>query len=144
MGFAADLRKFKREKVQALPARIIREVVEEFSDQLVRFWSPYGDPALWKAPPPADYKPGNFRSSWFFSVGAPSAAKTDATEHDQAPWGIEGLGDVRAGETLYLSNSADHAGALEGAHSSQAPAGIMINAQEFERIAYSVTGRLAR
>lgn len=142
-SFGAQLRHFKRERIEKLPAAIVRGTVEEFSDRLVRFWSPFGDPALWKAPPPADYKPGNFRSSWIFSVGSASAAKTDATDHDQAPWGIEGLGDVRAGVPLYLSNSADHAGALEACHSSQAPTGIMVNSLEFEGIAYAVTRRVA-
>lgn len=143
MSLGATLRRFKTERVQALPTRIVQETVREFSDQLVRFWSPYGDPALWKAPPPADYKPGNFRSSWFFSVGSPSATKTEATDHDQAPWGIEGLGEIKAGDRLYLSNSADHAGALEACHSEQAPTGIMVNSLEFEGIAYNITRRLA-
>lgn len=143
-GLVATLRKFKRERVQELPTRIVVETVREFSDQLVRFWSPYGDPALWKAPPPADYVPGNFRSSWFLSIGAPSGETTTATNHDQEPWHMERLNDFKPGEGVYLANNAPHASSLEAGHSEQAPVGIMVNAMEFPGIAYNVARRLAR
>lgn len=143
-GLVSTLKRFKAEKVQALPTRIVRETVEEFSDSLVRQWSPYGDPALWKAPPPIDYQPGNFRSSWFLSIGAASGETTEATNHDQEPWHMERLADAKAGERIYLSNSAPHASSLEFGHSTQAPGGIMVSAMEFEGIALSIAGRLSR
>jgi hypothetical protein len=143
MTFAAQLRRFKQERVQDLPARIVAETVREFGDSLVTEWSPLGDPALWKSAPPADYKPGNFRSSWFLSIGAASNETTEATG-DQEVHHMERLSDFKVGEAIYLSNSAAHAGALEAAHSSQAPTGIMVNAMEFEGIAYNVARRLAQ
>lgn len=144
MSLAEALRRFKREKIQEAPARIVRETVAEFSDQLVRFWTPYGDPALWKAPPPADYRPGNLRSSWFLSVGQASTETTTSTEHDQEPWHMERLNGAEPGQPIYLSNNAPHAGAIEAGHSEQSPAGIMVNAMSFEGIAYDVARRIAR
>lgn len=142
-GLAESLRRFKRERVQEMGAQIVRETVEEFSDRLVRQYSPYGDPALWKAPPPADYRPGNFRSSWFLSLGAPSGETTESTDHDTAPWHMDLLAGLRLGELVYLSNSAPHAEALENGHSSQAPVGVMWSAIEFEGIAMTVARRIA-
>lgn len=142
MSLGATLRRFKTERVQALPTRIIQETVREFSDQLVTVWSPYGNPELWKSPPPADYKPGNFRSSWFFTIGAPTGATTDATDKTE-PNGIGALSGAKAGDALYLSNNAPHASAIEAGHSRQALQGVLPNAIEFEGIAYNVTRRLA-
>ena len=141
MSFAATLRRFKQEKVQALPTRIIRETVQEFSGSLVTDWTPYGQPEMWKSPPPADYRPGNLQSSWFLSVGAPSTEQTNATDHREVHH-LNRLADVKAGETVYLSNNAPHAGAIEGGHSMQAPGGILVNAFEFEPMVYTIARRL--
>lgn len=140
MSFSATLRRFKQEKVQALPARIIREVVEEFSGSLVTEWTPYGQPETWKAPPPADYRPGNLQSSWFLSVGSPSTEQTNATDHREVHH-LERLADVKPGERIYLSNNAPHASSIETGHSSQAPGGILVNAMEFEGIVNSIARR---
>ena len=142
MSFVGTLQKFKREKVQALPARIIAETVREFSGSLVSEWTPYGQPETWKAPPPANYRPGNLQSSWFLSIGAPSLEQTTATDQREVHH-LERLADFRSGETISLSNSAPHAGAIEGGHSMQAPTGILVNAMEFEGMALSIARRLA-
>jgi len=143
MSLAASLRRFKADRVQALPARIVRETVEEFGERLVTDWTPLGNPELWKSPPPAEYRPGNLRSSWFFGVGSPSTERTERTDGRQIN-GLGALADVKAGDAVYLANSADHAGSIEAGHSSQAPTGIMVNAMEFEGIAYAVARRIAR
>ena len=52
------------------------------------------------------------------------------------------LADVKAGETVYLSNNAPHAGAIEGGHSMQAPGGILVNAFEFEPMVYTIARRI--
>lgn len=140
MSFSATLRRFKQEKVQALPARIIRQTVEEFAGSLVTEWTPYGQPETWKAPPPANYRPGNLQSSWFLSIGAPSLEQTTATDH-RTVHHLERLADFRAGETINLSNSAPHAGAIEDGHSMQAPVGILVNAMEFEGIVNGIARR---
>lgn len=142
MGLVDTLKRFKKERVQEQSARIIVATIQEFSSRLVTEWTPYGDPLLWKAPPPADYRPGNLQSSWFLSIGGPSFEKTDAVTHREVHH-LDRLADFRAGETICLSNSAPHAGAAEGGHSTQAPVGILVNAFEFEPIAYNVARRIA-
>lgn len=142
MTFSANLRRFKRERVQELPARIVRETVREFSESLVAEWTPYGQPETWKSPPPADYRPGNLQSSWFLSIGSVSTETTEATDHREVHH-MERLADFKAGERVFLSNSAPHAGAAESGHSQQAPTGILVNGPlEFERIVHQVAGRL--
>lgn len=142
MRFTDTLRRFKREKVQALPARIVAETVREFSGSLVSEWTPYGQPELWKSPPPADYRPGNLQSSWFLGIGTASTETTTATDRREVHH-MERLSDFRIGEPVFLSNSAPHAGSIEGGHSQQAPAGILVNAFEFEGIVHRVAGRLS-
>lgn len=128
MGLAAGLRAH-REKAMTRLDRIVFDASAEFGERLVKEWTPFGNPELWKAPPPADYRPGNLQSSWFLSVGAPSNETTDRTDirminHlDRLP--------EKAGSKVYFSNSAPHAGAIEGGHSNQAPVGIMWAAGEF-------------
>lgn len=141
MGLADTLRRFKRERVQELPTSIVRETVREFGESLVTDWTPYGQPELWKAPPPADYRPGNLQSSWFLSIGSPSTETTAATDSREVH-NLERLADFKAGERVYLANNAPHAGAVEGGHSTQAPTGILVNAMEFEGMAYAVAARL--
>jgi hypothetical protein len=142
MGLASDLRRFKANRVQALSRQIVAETVREFGSSLVTEWSPIGEPETWKAPPPADYRPGNFRSSWFLSVGAPTGETTEATDQREVHH-LDLLNGLKVGETVHLCNSAPHASSLEYAHSAQAPAGIMVNAIEFEPLAYNVARRAA-
>ena len=141
MGLALGIRKHNQ---QALPAldRIVRETTLEFADRLATDWTPLGNPELWKSPPPADYRPGNLQSSWFFSIGAPSRATTEATN-------IRAVNDLdqlpeKAGQKVYLSNNSPHAGAIEGGHSSQAPVGIMWAASEFSPMAATIARRIAQ
>lgn len=147
MGFAADLKRFKAKAIGRAD-RIVRETVETFAESLVSAtqfngpWTPYGDPVLWKAPPPADYRPGNARSSWFLSVGSPSTERTDRTDI-LAVNGMDRLPDRPAGQTIYFSNSARHITSLEAGHSSQAPVGIMVNAAEFEPMVRFIAKRAA-
>lgn len=143
MSLGASLRRFKTERVQGFADRIVRETVLEFGEQLARDWTPLGNPELWKSPPPAGYKPGNLQSSWFFSVGSPSTETTERTDV-RAVNDLDRMPERPAGQRLYLSNSADHAGAIEGAHSSQAPVGIMWSASEFAPIAYAIARRIAQ
>lgn len=146
-GFAAALRAHKA-KAMGLAHSIVRETVETFAASLVTTtqfngpWTPYGDPALWKAPPPADYRPGNLRSSWFLSVGSASSETTERTDILRVNH-LDQLPEKAAGERIFLSNSARHAGAIEGGHSSQAPVGIMVNAAEFVPMVNFIAKRAA-
>lgn len=142
MSLAAGLRTYKAKAMDGLDA-IVRQTVLEFGDQLVTNWTPYGQPELWKSPPPADYLPGNLQSSWFFSVGSPSTERTRQTDH-RSVQGLERMPDHPAGTRLYLSNNAPHAGSIEAGHSAQAPVGIMWSASEFAPIAAAVTRRIAQ
>lgn len=139
MGLAMGTRKF-REKAMTKLDTIVREVVLEFGDQLATDWTPLGNPELWKSPPPADYRPGNLQSSWFFSVGAPSSETTDRTDI-RAINGLDRMPKHPAGTKLYLSNSAPHASSIEAGHSTQAPVGIMWAAQEFSPMVAAIAGR---
>lgn len=141
MGLGAGVRTASR-KIDDRLDRVVRETVLEFGGSLVTEWTPYGDPTSWKSSPPADYRPGNLQSSWFLSVDQPSAETTNATDR-RTLHGVERLPDHPAGTLIYISNNAPHAGAIEYGHSSQAPGGIMVSAQEFEGIANGIARRLS-
>lgn len=142
MSLVADLKRFKA-KAMEQAGEIKRQTILEFSNELVTIWSPYGNPELWKSqPPPKDYIPGHFRSSWFLSVGAPSTETTEATDITKVNH-LERLDDGALGATICLSNNAPHAGALEGGHSKQAQLGLLVNAYEFEAMAYATARRIA-
>lgn len=122
-------------KAQAMTKaeEVVSRSMEVFGDRLVRDWTPLGDPTLWKAPPPANYRPGNLQSSWFYSQNRPSSAATEATNSRE----IHNLDQVRTGplgKVHYFSNNAPHALPIERGHSSQAPNGILWAAMEFEPI----------
>ena len=140
MGLALGIRKHNQKALPALD-RIVHDSSVEFADRLVTEWTPLGAPETWKAPPPADYRPGNLQSSWFLSVGAPSNETTARTDirvinHlDRLP--------EKAGSKVYFSNSAPHAGAIEGGHSNQAPVGIMWAAGEFSPMVAVIARRQA-
>ncbi|MDP1599016.1 hypothetical protein [Phenylobacterium sp.] len=138
MGLALGIRSHAA-KAMGTVDTVVRETVLEFADRLTTEWTPFGNPELWKSPPPADYRPGNLQSSWFFSVGAPSRATTERTD-------IRAVNDLdqlpeHAGQKVYLTNNAPHAGAIEDAHSSQAPIGIMWAAGEFSPMAATIARR---
>ena len=139
MGLAAGVRKHRLAALSKLD-RIVRESSLEFADRLVAEWTPFGNPELWKSPPPADYRPGNLQSSWFLSVGAPSRETTERTDIRKMNH-LDRLPEA-AGSKVYYSNSAPHASAIEGAHSSQAPAGIMWAAQEFSPMVAAIARRV--
>lgn len=141
MSLGAQLRAFKAKAVGRMDT-IVSETVTSFSGRVVTDWTPFGDPALWKAPPPADYRPGNLQSSWFLSAGQPSTERTEATDSREVH-GLDQLADHPAGSKIYLANSADHAGAIEGGHSTQAPVGIMVRAAEFAPMAAVIARKAA-
>lgn len=137
MGGVAELVRAHKAKAFSRADAIVKESIERFGERLVNEWTPLGDPLLWKAPPPADYRPGNLQSSWFYSAGAPSNAHTDAV-NDRKVHFLEDMPVSPLGIRHYLSNSAPHAGAIEAGHSHQAPVGILWAAMEFEPIVRSV------
>lgn len=110
---------------------IVRETIRTFGGRLVNEWTPLGDPLLWKSPPPADYRPGNLQSSWFYSPVRPSGETTEATNQRRVH-GLDRIPAAALGIRHYLSNNAPHALPIERGHSSQAPAGILWSAMEFE------------
>jgi hypothetical protein len=137
----AQLRAFKAKSMDRVDT-IVRETTRTFAGSLVTEWTPLGDPLLWKNPPPADYKPGNLRSSWFLSFDQASTETTLRTDI-QALNHAELLEGTVAGRKLYITNNADHAGAIENAHSTQAPIGIMWAAGEFPNIAERIAKQVA-
>lgn len=147
LTLGADLRRFKARAIGNVHA-VVRETVETFAESLVaptQFngpWTPIGMPETWKSPPPADYRPGNARSSWFLTLGAPSSEKTERTDI-QAVNGMGRLTEKPAVQRIFFTNNADHITSLEAAHSHQAPTGILVNAAEFAPMAYSIARRIA-
>lgn len=140
MPLAMGVRAFRTKSLDRLD-RIVRESSLEFAERLATDWTPLGNPELWKSPPPADYRPGNLQSSWFLSVGAPSSETTDRTDI-RAVNHLDRL-PAQAGQKVYYSNSAPHAGAIEAGHSHQAPVGIMWAASEFAPMVAAIAGRLS-
>lgn len=142
MGFADTIRRHKA-KAMGQADQIIRQTLLEFGHELATDWTPLGQPELWKSPPPADYRPGNLQSSWFASVGAASAATTDRTDIREIN-GLDALPEKLVGQRVFFSNSAPHAGAIEGGHSSQSPVGILsVGQAEFAPLVYSLARRIA-
>lgn len=140
MGLAAGIRKHRETAMSRLD-RVVHASSTEFAEQLVGEWTPLGAPETWKAPPPPDYRPGNLQSSWFLSVGSPSKETTDRTDIRVINH-LDRLPEV-AGAKVYYSNSAPHAGAIEGGHSRQAPVGIMWAAGEFSPMVAAIARRIA-
>ncbi len=136
MGFAATVKAYKAKTTTGLDT-IVKETVEEFGARVVTEFTPLGDPLLWKSPPPVDYRPGNLQSSWFYSEGRPTGAETDAV-NDRVVHFLSDMPEDAAGRKHYLSNAAPHAKAINAGHSSQAPAGILVNAQEFSFMANAI------
>lgn len=140
MGFASTIKAYKAKTITGLDT-VVRETVETFGARVVTEFTPLGDPLLWKSPPPADYRPGNLQSSWFYSEGRPTGAETDAV-NDRVVHFLSDMPKDAAGRKHYLSNSAPHAKAINSGHSSQAPAGILVNAQEFSFMANAIARRV--
>ena len=140
MGFASTV-KGNRTKTTTGLDTVVSETVKEFGSRVVHEFTPLGNPELWKSPPPADYRPGNLQSSWFYSEGRPTGAETDAV-NDREVHFLSDMPKDAAGRKHYLSNSAPHAKAIYAGHSSQAPAGILVNAQEFSFMANAIARRV--
>lgn len=140
MGFADTMKAYRAKAVTNLDT-VVRETVETFGGRVVNEWTPLGDPLLWKSAPPADYRPGNLQSSWFYSEGRPSNAHTDAVNDRQVHF-LDDMPKDAAGRKHYLSNSAPHALSIDRGHSAQAPAGILVNKQEFSPIANAIARRV--
>lgn len=139
-GFADTIKAYRAKTTTGLDT-VVSETVKEFGDRVVTEFTPLGDPLLWKSAPPADYRPGNLQSSWFYSEGRPTGATTDAVNAREVH-NLDAMPEDAAGRKHYLSNSAPHALAIEYSHSSQAPAGILVNAQEFRFMANAVARRV--
>lgn len=141
-GFADAIKAYRTKTTTGLDT-VVSETVKEFGDRLVTKWTPLGDPESWKSWPniPADYKPGNLRSSWFYSEGHPSTAETDAVD-DREVHGLDDMPEDAAGRKHYLSNSAPHAKAINSGHSNQAPVGILVNAEVFPFMANAIARRV--
>ncbi len=138
-GFADAIKAYRAKTTTGLDT-VVSETVKEFGGRVVTEFTPLGDPLLWKSAPPADYRPGNLQSSWFYSEGRPTGATTDAVNAREVH-NLDAMPEDAAGRKHYLSNSAPHAGKINSGHSSQAPAGILVNAQEFSYIAKAIAKR---
>ena len=105
MGALADAVRAHKAKAFDKANTIVKETIETFGGRLVNEWTPLGDPLLWKAPPPADYKPGNLQSSWFYAPSRPSGETTEAT-NERHVHGLDRMPASALGIRHYLSNNA--------------------------------------
>lgn len=123
-----------------MPGAVVREVGNRLIDR-----SPVGAPETWKKKPPADYKPGHFRSNWRLGVD-----QIDVTFADQTNvFVVNGLDRIPAnpfGHRYFLSNAAPYAWRIEVDHwSTQAPAGVVgITAMEWPSIVMVATAEVKR
>lgn len=139
-GFADTIKGYRAKTTTGLDT-VVSETVKEFGSRTVHDFTPLGDPTLWKSAPPADYRPGNLQSSWFYSEGRLTGATTDAVNAREVH-NLDAMPKDAAGRIHCLSNSAPHATAIEYGHSSQASAGILVNAQEFSFLANAIARRV--
>lgn len=135
MGALADAVRAHKVKAFDKADTVVRRSMEIFGGRLVNDWTPLGDPPSWKSWPniPADYRPGNLQSSWFYSANQPSTRESTAVDIRQIR-DFDKMPASALGIRHYFSNNAPHAGAIEGGHSNQAPVGILWSAMEFEPI----------
>ncbi len=139
MSLAEGLRAFKTKTSSHLDA-VTTGTVEAVGERLIVL-SPVGDPTTWTRPPSADYRPGHFRSNWFYSFDAQATPTTPRVDIHTVN-GLDQVPAQAAGHRHFIQNSVEYAQALEYGHSDQAPAGIIaVIAIEMPDIALSVARR---
>jgi len=112
MSFAEDIEKFI-EKTKAKTDDVVRKVTIDLARGVVRM-------------SPVDT--GRFRGNWMLGIGGVDASTMEITDPDgtDALGRIEGQTDkIKAGETIFITNSLPYAIPLEYGHSSQAPSGMV-------------------
>lgn len=93
--------------------------------------SPVGNPALWKNPAPADYRPGAFVGNWQYGAGSAPTGILDIRDPGKGATVAKIAAAVEAQEaaqrTHYLVNNQPYGPILElGSHSKQVPPGGMV------------------
>lgn len=110
-------------------------IVQKLADRII-VGTPFGDPRLWKNPPPKDYVPGLARGNWQTRTNEmpPTTVLPIRPGYDAYAEAVEHSG--KAGDVTYMLNSVPYILRLEYApfHSSQAPAGMVrINVASFQQ-----------
>ena len=111
MGFSDDMAKFMR-KAEVNVDQVVQNTVKDIGTKLVER-TPVRD--------------GVARANWKAEVGGYSPAFTDAGDKDGsgAIANIAAVAKgVKAGDAVYVTNSAPHIMSLEHGHSDQAPHGM--------------------
>lgn len=121
---------------------VTTDTVEAAGERLIEL-SPVGAPESWKNAPPATYRPGHFRSNWFYSFDA-QTSQTVSEVGITTVHGLDAMPMQAAGHLHFIQNSVEYGEALEYGHSDQAPAGIIaIIDMELPDIAEGVARRVA-
>ena len=110
-----------------LPKKVIRGCVQELGIELIDK-SPVGNPALWKRPAPKNYKAGHFVKNWQTTVGSSPSSEIEGQDKTKrftkaAVKKVVKKWDCK--QTLYFTNNAPYATALEYGWSTQAPQGMV-------------------
>lgn len=110
--------------------QVVQGSVVAFASDVITL-SPVGNPALWKHPAPADYRPGAFVANWQYGAGSAPSGTLDARDPGKGATvakiasAVEAQGAAQ--RTHYLANNLPYGPVLEfGNHSKQVPPGGMV------------------
>lgn len=142
MSFQSQIDAFAtktKERLHGATRYIVSELASRLDER-----SPVGNPALWKNPPPPNYRPGTFRGGWQLGVNNVPGGQTGRLD----PGGAVTLSAVKAaipaeagGNVYYLTNNVIYGPRLENGWSSQAPAGLVgLTALEFPQVVRAAAG----
>lgn len=115
-------------------AMVVKFTIEESGARLIKR-SPVGMPETWKRKPPADYRPGQFRSNWRLSKDVMDVGYDNLTSVREVR-NLDILDGNLFGHRFYIANSLPYAFRLEmDGWSQQAPNGMVrLTGLEFDSI----------
>lgn len=111
MGFADSVAR-GCDDFMATARRTVEIVVEMVAEETIET-SPIGRPETWKRQPPADYKPGAFKSNWRLKVDGVDATFDPNRTSSFFVSGVDQLPADPFGHRFVFSNAAPYAWRIE-------------------------------
>lgn len=135
MGAFSDMVERGCDDFLATARQTVRLVAEMVGEEAVEA-SPVGKPETWKRPPPANYKPGAYKSNWKLKVDGIDDSFDPNRTSSFFVSGLENLPADPFGHRIYFSNAAPYAWRIEmDKWSPQTPQGVVGPVSlEFNRI----------
>lgn len=90
--------------------------------------TPVGNPSLWMSKPPKGYVGGSLRGAWSATINAPDMTpkmSIDSSGGGTINEALATIGNVKVGDTFYLSNALPYAERVEFGWSTQRPNGMV-------------------